>query len=309
MGLMSEDQAGRLLVGTSGFSYPDWKGAFYPEGLPSHRWLGFYAERFGAVEINQTFYRPASSATLARWCDAVPDDFAFVLKANRTITHEKKLIGCRPELEEFARQVAPMGGRLASILFQLPPSLKAEPARLSPFLDAASEAFDATPAPPLLAIEFRHPSWYEDETLASLRRRGWAVVVHDMMKSAGWNVASESVSVGGMSLPLAEFLDRDARRLYLRFHGPTGRYQGEYGAEKLKRHAAMAGMALRRGATVLAFFNNTIASAAPRDAAAFQHLLGVDRPAAEEAGPWTLGTGRRRSTGLVDQRSLNTDRS
>jgi len=289
---MSEDRKGRLLVGTSGFSYPDWKGAFYPVGLPSRRWLGFYAERFGAVEINQTFYRPATAATLARWRDVVPDDFAFVLKANRAITHEKKLIGCRPDLEAFARQVVPMGKRLACILFQLPPSLKAEADRLSAFLDEASEIFEATAAPPLLAIEFRHPSWYGDETLASLHRRGWGMVVHDMMKSGGWNVASESISAGGMSLRLADFLDQVAPFLYLRFHGPTGRYQGEYGVETLKRHAALADMALRRGSTVLAFFNNTIAAAAPRDAAAFDRLLGGDRLETEEAAPWKLSADR-----------------
>jgi uncharacterized protein YecE (DUF72 family) len=306
---MSEDRAGRLLVGTSGFSYPDWKGAFYPEGLPSRRWLGFYAERFGAVEINQTFYRPASAATLARWCDAVPDEFAFVLKANRAITHEKKLIGCGPDLKAFSRQVAPAGGRLACILFQLPPSLKAAPERLAPFLDEASEAFEATPTPPRLAIEFRHPSWYGDTTLAMLHRRGWAVVVHDMMKSGGWNVASESISAGAMSLRPVDFLDRSAPFLYLRFHGPTGRYRGEYGVEKLKRRAALADMALRHGSTVLAFFNNTVAAAAPRDAATFESLLGGGRLDEEEAGPWKLSPGRSRSSGLDDQRSLNMDRN
>jgi uncharacterized protein YecE (DUF72 family) len=277
---MNEPARQRLLVGTSGFSYPDWRGEFYPETLPPKRWLGFYAERFNSVEINLTFYRPASAATLTRWRECTPNAFAFAFKASRVITHDKKLIDCRPELETFARQLAPMGGRLACALFQLPPSLKAAPERLSAFLDATSEVFESAKFRPHLALEFRHPSWYSEETLALLRRHDWTVVVHDMMKAGGWAAADETLSVGETTWRFADFLGREAPFLYLRFHGPTGCYQGEYGIERLKRWAPLARLARRRDVLVLAFFNNTMAAAAPRDAAAFEELLRRGHPSA-----------------------------
>jgi uncharacterized protein YecE (DUF72 family) len=277
-------------IGTSGFSYPDWKGSFYARSLASRLWLSYYAGQFRAVEINLTFYRPASASTLARWCEVAPEDFAFVFKASKTITHDKKLADCRDDLESFARPLEPVGSRLGCILFQLPPSLKADHDLLASFVDAASDAFEATTLRTRFAMEFRHASWYEPSTLALLQRRGWAVVVHDMARAGGWSIQGDALSAGGRSWQQDEFLEQSAPFLYLRFHGPTGRYKGEYGVERLRPWAALADLARRRSEPVLAFFNNTMAAAAPRDAALFRSLLGDDRPEAEPAGPWTLGS-------------------
>lgn len=284
---MSEAARKGLLIGTSGFSYPDWKGAFYPESLPSRRWLEFFASRFGTVEVNLTFYRPASAATLTRWRDAVPDDFAFTFKASRTITHDKKLIDCRPDLEAFVRGLDPMDGRVTCLLFQLPPSLTVEPDRLSTFLETAATVFDSTAVRPHSAMEFRHPSWYRAETFDLLRRHGWSVVVHDMMKAGGWNVVGETLAAGGTRWSFDEFLGSEMPCLYLRFHGPTGRYRGDYGERRLKRWALLADSARARDRPVLVYFNNTMAAAAVRDAEIFSSLLG-GRPTVEQTAPWKL---------------------
>lgn len=284
---MSEVTPQSLRIGTSGFSYPDWKGAFYPETLASRRWLEFYAGRFGAVEVNLTFYRPASAATLARWRAAVPADFAFTFKASRTITHDKKLTDCQAELETFVRGLAPLEDRAESLLFQLPPSMTIETDRLSTFLETASTVFDSAAFHPRPAIEFRHPSWYVEETFAILRRHGWSVVVHDMMKAGGWNIVGESLVAGAARWSFDEFLGAEVPSLYLRFHGPTGRYRGEYGERKLKRWALLAGSARARNLPVLVYFNNTMAAAAVRDAETFSDLLG-DHPTVEQAVPWNL---------------------
>lgn len=284
---MSDATRKGLLIGTSGFSYPDWKGAFYPETLPSRRWLEFYAGRFDAVEINLTFYRPASAATLSRWRDVVPDDFGFTFKASRTITHDRKLIDCETELEAFVHGLDPLEHRVASLLFQLPPSSTVEPDRLSAFLETASTVFESMTLRPRPAIEFRHPSWYCAETFELLRRYGWTVVVHDMMKSGGWNVVGESLEAGASRWSFDEFLGPDVPSLYLRFHGPTGRYRGDYGERKLKRFALLADSARARNLPVFVYFNNTMAAAAVRDADVFSGLLG-DRPTVERAVPWTL---------------------
>jgi uncharacterized protein YecE (DUF72 family) len=286
---MSEATPKDLLIGTSGFSYPDWKGVFYPASLPSRRWLEYYAGRFGAVEVNLTFYRPASAATLARWRDAVPADFAFTFKASRTITHDKKLIDCHAELETFVQGLDPLGERATSMLFQLPPSLTVDVDRLSAFLETAAGVFDSTSFPPRPAIEFRHPSWYCAETFALLRRHGWSVVVHDMMKAGGWNAVGESLAAGGERWSFDEFLGREVPSLYLRFHGPTGRYRGGYGERNLKRWALLARAARARELPVLVYFNNTVAAAAVRDAEIFAGLLG-DRPTVEQAVPWRLSS-------------------
>lgn len=288
---MGELADSRVLIGTSGFSYPDWKGAFYPEKLASRGWLRFYAERFHAVEINSTFYRPASASTLMRWREEAPEGFAFVLKASRAITHDKKLIDCKPDLEAFIHQHAPMGRQWKGLLFQLPPSMKVDHARLSEFLEAASAVFDSMEDRPRPAMEFRHPSWHGEETLDLLQRHGWTFVVHDMNKAAGWTAVGNSLLVGERRWRLADFLERDAPFLYLRFHGATAKYQGEYGEDRLKPWAEAAGRARRRGALVMAFFNNTMAAAAPGDAATFERLLGGGPTSTEPPIPWKLRSG------------------
>src|SRR5687767_12674061 len=124
----------RLLAGTSGYSYKEWLGHFYPEKLPANAMLRYYAERFTTVEINNTFYRMPDETMLARWKDEVPASFAFTLKAPRRITHDKRLREAEADVAEFLRRAHALGDKLGVVLFQLPPYLKKDVPRLRDFL-------------------------------------------------------------------------------------------------------------------------------------------------------------------------------
>jgi uncharacterized protein YecE (DUF72 family) len=158
----------RVRAGTSGFSYKEWKGSFYPEDLPASRMLAFYAERLTAVEINNTFYRMPKPALLEGWSAEVSPEFRFVLKASQRITHFKRLKEAGDEVAYFFRVAATLGERLGPALFQLPPNLKKDLPRLEAFLETL-------PAGARAAFEFRHASWFEDDVFAALRSRGAAL--------------------------------------------------------------------------------------------------------------------------------------
>lgn len=159
-------------VGTSGFSYKEWKGSFYPEDLSNDGMLAYYGERLNAVEINNTFYRMPKRATLADWAGRVPDDFSFVLKASRKITHFKRLKDTQAELGYLVDVSSELGARLGPILFQLPPNLKIDVERLRDFVSLFPAGLRA-------AFEFRHDSWFADETYAVLGDAGVALVTAD----------------------------------------------------------------------------------------------------------------------------------
>src|SRR3954464_13807252 len=154
----------RLSVGTSGFSYKEWLGKFYPEKLSGDAMLRYYAGRFDTVEINNTFYRMPAEAMLARWAAEVSSDFTFTLKAPRRITHDKRLRDAQDDVVEFCRRASALGDRLAVLLFQLPPFLKKDLARLRDFLAVV-------PAGARAAFEFRNDSWQDDEVYQALRER------------------------------------------------------------------------------------------------------------------------------------------
>jgi len=155
----------QLLAGTSGFSYKEWLGKFYPEKLPGDRMLRYYAGQLPTVEINNTFYRMPAEAMLANWAEQVPDGFCFTLKAPRRITHELRLKECESHVAEFLKRAAALGGKLGPVLFQLPPFLKKDLPRLRDFLALL-------PAGRASAFEFRNNSWQDDEVYATLREKG-----------------------------------------------------------------------------------------------------------------------------------------
>lgn len=160
-----------IRAGTSGFAYREWKGSFYPEDLKSADMLPYYAERFGSVEINNTFYRMPSEKVLGDWASQVPAGFTFVLKANRQITHFKRLKEESYEpLDYFCSKATMLGDRLGPVLFQLPPNLKKDVPRLAAFLARV-------PAEIRPALEFRHASWLDDETYDALRAADAALVI------------------------------------------------------------------------------------------------------------------------------------
>ena len=164
-----------IYVGTSGYNYPEWKGSFYPADLAAAKMLPYYAARFSTVEINYTFYRMPSEKLLAGWTAQVPNTFRFTLKAPRRITHDAKLLNCQDLTTTFCQVAATLGDQLGSLLFQLPPTLKKDLARLDAFLDSLPPKAPA-------AFEFRHPSWFDDEVFGRLKERGRALCVADSEK-------------------------------------------------------------------------------------------------------------------------------
>jgi len=162
----------RVRVGTSGYSYKEWKGTFYPEGLPAAKMLSFYAERFDSVEINNTFYRMPDAKTVGNWSQQVPDGFTFVLKAPQRITHQKGLAGAKADVAHFFKVAETLGGKLGPVRFLLPPAVKKDAAMLRDFLAALPPARK-------VAFDFRHDSWCDDEIYELLRGRDAALCLAD----------------------------------------------------------------------------------------------------------------------------------
>jgi uncharacterized protein YecE (DUF72 family) len=158
-----------LFVGTSGYAYKEWKGSFYPEKLPAKDMLAYYGERFPAVEINNTFYRMPSESVLLGWRSAVPDQFQFVLKASRRITHFKRLKDVGEELGYVLKTSTVLQNQLGPTLFQLPPNLPKDAERLATFLELLPVRWRA-------AVEFRHESWFEPEVYQILADHQVALV-------------------------------------------------------------------------------------------------------------------------------------
>ena len=161
-----------LLAGTSGYSYKEWLGHFYPDKLPASEMLRYYAEHFSTVEINNTFYRMPAESMLAQWVQQVPDRFRFTLKAPRRITHEQRLRESESNVAEFLRRAEVLGEKLGALLFQLPPYLKKDLPRLRDFLALLPSGRE-------IAFEFRNVSWQDDEVYETLASRGAILCVTD----------------------------------------------------------------------------------------------------------------------------------
>jgi len=215
--------------------------------LPQKRWFAFYAEQFDTVEINNSFYRLPKAETFDKWREQAPPAFAYAVKANRFLTQAKKLKDCA---EPVARMMAPvrhLGETLGPILYQLPPSLRINLARLEEFLGLLPR--DLTHV-----FEFRERSWYVPETLALLERHGASFCCHDMVGSA-----SERIAVG----PIA----------YVRFHGAGGKYWGRYADEALLGWTDWMRDQAKAGRTVWAYFNNDTEAHAIHDALTLKAMV------------------------------------
>ena len=161
-----------LHVGTSGYSYKEWKGNFYPEDLPAKEMLSYYSRRLPAVEINNTFYRLPQPTMIENWKEQVPENFRFSIKATQRITHIKRLKNCVEETKYLLDTAALLKERLGVVLFQLPPNSKKDSERLKEFLALLPHDQHA-------AFEFRHESWFDDETFDQLRAHNCALVTSD----------------------------------------------------------------------------------------------------------------------------------
>jgi uncharacterized protein YecE (DUF72 family) len=193
----------KLHVGTSGYSYKEWKGTFYPEKLPAKDMLRYYGERFGAVEINNTFYRMPKTAVVEAWGSEVPAGFQFVLKASQRITHIKRLKEVDEPVSILLKVAGALGERLGPLLFQLPPNMKKDVPRLRDLLALI-------PRHQRVTFEFRHASWFDDEVFNVLREHGATLCTAEaegdltvpLVSTADW---------GYLRLRLPEYTDADLR--------------------------------------------------------------------------------------------------
>jgi uncharacterized protein YecE (DUF72 family) len=244
-----------LRVGCSGWNYPHWlNGVFYPPRCPARRWLEFYAGRFDTVELNTTFYRLPRAEAVQRWADETPADFVFAVKVSRYLTHIKRLVDLPEHLALLYERIEPLLGsaKLGPLLWQLPPTFKADHKRLA-------GALEQLPRGERHAFEFRHPSWFTEQTYTLLREHDAALVIADRPEVHGFQ--SRELTTGFT---------------YVRFHhGSSGR-RGNYSQRELEEWAERL-EDWSREVDVFAYFNNDWEGFAVENARTMASLLGCLR--------------------------------
>ncbi len=219
-----------LHIGTSGFYYDHWIGKCYPETISKRDLLHYFVQKFKTVEINSTFYHLPRQSTIAHWLEVSPDDFLFTLKANRSITHIKKLKDAGKEVRTFIHLIKPMKEKLGVILFQLPPSLKLDIGLLDNFLSGLPKGYR-------YALEFRHASWMDQVVFDLLALHSVGFCINDFGKKQTPRIVT-------------------APFVYLRMHGPGGRYNGKYDKEQIAALCAAIKRFVADGKEVFCYFNN-----------------------------------------------------
>ena len=232
-----------LLVGTSGWQYRDWRGAFYPEGVPQSRWLEHYAERFRTVEVNNAFYRLPEASTFEAWAGRTPKDFVVGVKASRYLTHVKRLRDPGEPVARFCDRARHLGPKLGPVLLQLPPNLSLD-------LDALADTLGRFPSAWQVAVELRHDSWFVDETFEVLSSFGAAFCLADSPKRR---------------TPVR----RTAAWGYVRFHEGRATPRPCYGKRALDTWARTLSELFEPEEDIYAFFNNDPRGCAVRDARLF----------------------------------------
>lgn len=202
---------GAIYVGTSGWSYSHWKGKFYPSGIKSKDWLKFYSTQFNTVEINSTFYRLPKVDTVVSWRQSVDAKFLFAVKMSKVITHTKRLKEIEEPLRVFIELCNHFGNCLGPILVQLPPGLKKDLDLLNSFLEAIPKKF-------MIAIEFRNKTWFDDDVYSLLHNKSTIFCWHDYS-----------------NIKVPKVITSDS--IYVRMHGPSGRYYGSYPEDFLRELA------------------------------------------------------------------------
>ena len=237
-----------ILVGTSGWHYASWKGPFFPKGLRQKDQLGYYATQFRTTELNGVFYRTPTPEAVKGWREQTPDDFVFAWKASKFITHWKRLSErCDNSLALLEDRLSLLGPKAGPVLFQLPPQFDRNDERLASFLKMLR-------AKRRYAFEFRHPSWYTPRVFRLLADANIALCISDHADAPSpWK--------------------RTADFVYVRGHGPGGRYKGHYSPAALATWAHSIKQWRRRGHDVYVYFDNDQKSAAPRDAKRLLDML------------------------------------
>ncbi len=191
----------KIYVGTSGYGYKEWKGKFYPEKVSPHEMLRFYSERFGTVEINNTFYHMPTANILSSWTEQVPNDFVFAFKAPQVITHRKRLRNVGEETQYLFRTLSVLYNKLGPVLFQFPQSFHADPKALEDFLFLI-------PVDMSCAFEFRNPSWLGDVILGLLRKKGCSLCIADTNENPVNGIIS-TTPWGYLRLRRSDYSDAD----------------------------------------------------------------------------------------------------
>ncbi len=237
-----------LNVGCSGFLYDHWKGPFYPEALPRKRWFEYYCTRFRTVELNVTFHGLPDRETFTRWYKETPPGFIFSLKGSKFITHIKKLKAAAEPVEVFFSRARVLKEKLGAVLWQLPPGLRADPARLAEFLELLRPYHTRN------VFEFREGTWISKKVTSLLEKENVCLCMAD------W----------------PEFLDDlplTSDFVYIRRHGRGGGYATCYSADELKSDAARVKKYLKQRKDVFVYFNNDALGYAPRNALELMALL------------------------------------
>jgi uncharacterized protein YecE (DUF72 family) len=244
-----------LFLGTSGFTYKNWSKNFYPENIPQKKYLEYYSTQFNSVEINGTFYRTPTPKSVINWKDTVHKDFVFAIKGSRFISHVKRLTMEPDSIDIFFNPLEPLRkDKRHIILWQFPPTFKLNADRLDSFFDMLLPEFR-------YAFEFRHDSWFNDETYAILRRNNAALVLSDSPVEQG----------GKRKWPYEKVETADF--YYVRFHGSEKLYASRYTDEELDDYAEFLGDKLKRGLSVYAYFDNDAEAHAPFDALRLKERL------------------------------------
>ena len=238
---MTSTQRSGIRVGTSGWNYDHWRGRFYPDDCTQKDWFGYYAEHFDTVEINNTFYNLPEESTFDSWREKSPEGFVYTLKANRYITHLKRLKDPEEPVGRFVGRARRLEDRLGPVLWQLPPNWHKNSARLENFLGVI-------PGDMRHVFEFRDEEWFDDDILQMLENAGVSFCTHDM---PGIDVPRTATG------PIA----------YVRFHGTDEKYRGRYSDETLRDWAGwLSQQHEEEGRDIYAYFNNDAGAQAPRDA-------------------------------------------
>lgn len=239
---------GRVLIGTSGWSYPHWKGPLYPPGLKAGEWLSHYATVFPTVELNGSFYRLPTATMFRDWRAKTPPGFIFAVKVSRYITHVKALKNVEEPWRLFLERARVLEHKLGPLLLQFPPTWHADADRLAGFLEPA-------PTDLRLAFEFRHESWFNEDVYRILSGHGSAALV-----------AADSARYPTVFHPTAGFM-------FVRMHGGTQLYGSEYSEDELADLAGRLERYLAGGLDVYAYFNNDAHGFAVKNAGRLTELL------------------------------------
>jgi uncharacterized protein YecE (DUF72 family) len=242
---------GKVYIGTSGWSYENWRDIFYPPSLKPTEWLEFYSKTFKITELNMSFYRLPTKQTIEGWVKKVPSRFKFCLKLSRYITHIKRLKEPEKTVNKFFDRFKPMQKKLGPVLIQLPPSLKFDPDTAEHFFLVLKQDYKAYQ----FALEVRHKSWLKDESFSLMSKYNIAFVISQSAKK----------------FPYAEVVTD--KKIYVRFHGPRQLYASGYKDRELKKFADLFKAWRKQGHTIWAFFNNDVYGHAIEDALRLEKML------------------------------------